>query len=120
MGTPEPTMPNDPTAVRRQVEILNALGLHLRPAEKFVGLATRFQSEIRVIHQERVCNGKSMLDLMTLAALQGTRIEIVAEGPDAAAAVEALGQLIKDRFHEDDNGEELTGPETSREGSPAP
>ena len=44
-------MSHDPPVVRRQVEITNALGLHMRPADKFVRLALQFQSEIRVIHR---------------------------------------------------------------------
>jgi phosphotransferase system HPr (HPr) family protein len=111
MKAPEPTMTmsNDPPApiARRQVEIRNALGLHLRPAEKFVGLAGQFQSEIRVTHQGRECNGKSMLDLMTLAALPGARLDLVAIGPDAEVALEALVQLVDAHFHEDDNGEDI-------------
>jgi phosphocarrier protein len=93
-----------PPAARRQVEILNALGLHLRPADKFVGLAHQFQAEIKVIHQGREFNGKSILDLTSLAAECGSRLEIEAHGPDAEAAVDALAGLIAARFHEDDEG----------------
>jgi phosphocarrier protein HPr len=106
MRTPEPTMTQDANVARRQVEILNSLGLHLRPAEKFVVLAGQFQSEVRVIHLGRECNGKSMLDLMTLAALQGAQLELVAQGPDAESAVNALAQLVADHFHEDENGDD--------------
>jgi phosphocarrier protein len=107
MGTAEPTMPNDVPVSRRQVEVLNALGLHLRPAEKFVGLAGKFQADIRVIHLGRESNGKSMLDLMTLAALPGAHLELVASGSDAEEAVSALADLVAARFFEDDNGDEL-------------
>jgi phosphocarrier protein len=100
-------MTHDPTpAVRRQVEILNALGLHLRPADKFVGLAHQFQSEIKVIHQGREFNGKSILDLTSLAAECGSRLDLEAHGPDAQAALEALAGLIAARFYEDDEGNE--------------
>ncbi len=89
---------------RRQVEILNALGLHLRPADKFVRLAHQFQSEVRVIHEGRSFNGKSILDLTSLAAECGTQLDLEAQGPDAEAALEALAGLVSARFHEDDEG----------------
>jgi phosphocarrier protein len=89
---------------RRQVEILNALGLHLRPANQFVQLAERFQSEIKVHHGDRVCNGKSIMDMMLLAAEQGSRLELEAMGPDAEAALAALASLVEARFYETDDG----------------
>jgi phosphocarrier protein len=100
-------MSQDPNQVaRRQVEILNALGLHLRPADKFVRLAHQFQSEIRVYHEGNQINGKSILDLTTLAAECGTLLELEARGPDAEAAVEALVGLVLARFYETEEGHE--------------
>jgi len=89
---------------RRQVEILNALGLHLRPANQFVQLAEKFQSDIKVHHGDRVCNGKSIMDMMLLAAEQGSLLELEATGPDANAALEALAGLVAARFYETDDG----------------
>ena len=90
------------TTVRRPVVILNALGLHLRPAGRFVGLAKRFSAEIRV-HRDGLCvDGKSILDLAMLAAGCGTRLELEARGPDAEAALAALADLVAARFHEGD------------------
>ena len=91
---------------RRQVEIVNALGLHLRPADKFVRLAHQFQSEVRVIHEGREFNGKSILDLTSLAAECGTRLDLEAHGPDADAALAALADLVSARFHETDDGQD--------------
>jgi phosphocarrier protein HPr len=86
--------------VCRPVVVLNALGLHLRPAGQFVGLARRFAAEIRV-HRDGLCvDGKSLLDLAMLAAGCGTRLELEARGPDAEAAVAALADLVAARFHE--------------------
>ena len=102
----EPPMSHDPPVARRQVEITNALGLHLRPADRFVRLASRFQAEVRVEADGRVINGKSILDLTTLAAECGTRLEIEARGPDAEAAVTALADLVAARFYEDENSDE--------------
>jgi phosphocarrier protein len=95
-------MSEEPTVERRQVEITNSLGLHLRPADKFVKLATRFQSEIRVHYNGSVFNGKSILDLTTLAAECGTRLELEAKGPDALEAIHALAELVLAQFYEDE------------------
>lgn len=100
-------MPGDdavPT-VRRPVVILNPLGLHLRPAGQFVGLARRFAAEIRV-HRDGLCvDGKSILDFAMLAAGCGTHLELEARGPDAEAALAALADLVAARFHEGDESE---------------
>ena len=100
-------MSHDPPVVRRQVEITNILGLHMRPADKFVKLALQFQSEIRVYHNGTEFNGKSILDLTSLAAECGTRLDLEARGPDAAQAVEALTGLVLAQFYEDENGAPL-------------
>jgi len=97
-------MSHDPPVVRRYVEILNRFGLHMRPADRFVKLAVKYQSEIRVIHNGNEFNGKSILDLTSVAAERGTRLVLEARGPDAAAAVEALADLVAARFYEDDEG----------------
>jgi phosphocarrier protein HPr len=102
-------MSHDTTVARRQVEITNSLGLHLRPADKFVKLALRYQAEIRVHYNGNQFNGKSILDLTTLAAECGTRLELEARGPDAAQAIEALADLVSAQFYENDNGETIEG-----------
>ncbi len=99
-------MSHDPPVARRQVEIINALGLHMRPADKFVRLALSYQAEVRVHHNGNEFNGKSILDLTSLAAECGTRLDLEARGPDAAAAVEALAGLVSAGFYEDDEGQE--------------
>jgi phosphocarrier protein len=108
-------------SVRRQVEIVNALGLHLRPAAKFVKTADRFQAEVRVHFKGQVYDGRSILALATLAAERGTKLELEATGPDAEAALEALAELIRAEFFEDEYGQEVTpGPNGAPEPSPAP
>jgi phosphocarrier protein len=79
---------------RRQVGVSNVLGLHLRVAEKVVRLANRFQSEVRVHCKGVMANGKSILDLLGLAAECGTTLALEAEGCDAQDAVDALADLI--------------------------
>ena len=70
-----------PYSSRRQVEITNGLGLHLRAASRLVQLAQQFQSEVRVLCEGRTANGKSILDLLTLAAQRGSRLESRPAGP---------------------------------------
>jgi phosphocarrier protein HPr len=103
-------MSQDPRIARRRVDILNPLGLHLRPADKFVRLALQFQSDIRVLYNGQEINGRSILDLTTLAAEQGARLELEARGPDAEAAVAALADLVAAKFYEDDDGHSVERP----------
>lgn len=103
-------MSHDSPVVRRQVQITNALGLHMRPADKFVKLALQFQAEIRVIHNGNAFNGKSILDLTSLAAECGTVLEVEACGEDAEAAIGALVDLVLAKFHEADDGAQESAP----------
>lgn len=86
---------------RKEVLIVNALGLHARAAARFVQMACRFQSRIDVSRDNRTANGKSILGLLTLVGRQGTCLTISAEGPDEAAAVKAVVGLIAARFGEE-------------------
>jgi phosphocarrier protein HPr len=99
-------MSHDPSVSRRQVEIKNELGLHLSPAMKFVRLASQFQSEIRVSHNGKEINGKSILDLTLLAAECGAKLDLEASGPDAADAVDALARLVESQFRDTDDDQD--------------
>ncbi len=114
----EPPMSQESSVVRRQVEILNSLGLHMRPADKFVKVALRYQAEIRVVLDGNQFNGKSILDLTSLAAERGTQLELEARGSDAAEAIEALAELVAARFYEDDEGNPESSPATEKEPAP--
>lgn len=81
--------------------IQNKFGLHARPSASFVQTATRYRSQIKVEKDGQVADGKSILDLMTLAAAFGTSITVKADGEDAQDALRALGALIDGRFGED-------------------
>jgi phosphocarrier protein len=72
------------------------LGLHARPAGRFVTLAGKFDAEVFVARGEEWVSGTSVLSLLSLAAAHGTRLRIRAVGADADAAVEALGRLLED------------------------
>jgi phosphocarrier protein HPr len=79
---------------RRQVGVSIVHGLHLRAASKFVKLAKTFQSEVRVHCNGVIANGKSILDLLSLAAECGTMLALEVQGCDAEDAVAALADLI--------------------------
>ena len=81
--------------VEREFSINNELGLHARPAGQFVALASRFTSEISVGRGEEWVDGRSVLSLLSLAAVSGSSLRVRATGPDAVEAVEALGNLLE-------------------------
>ena len=81
--------------------IQNQLGMHARPCGKFVRVSQRFQADIRVEKDGDEVNGKSIMGLMMLAAGQGTKLRVTAEGPDARAAITELEHLVQNRFDED-------------------
>jgi len=86
--------------VARQVQVVNALGLHARAAARFVRLASSFQSQIRVTRGARTMDGKSILGLLLLAAARGSTIQISADGQDEAEAVAALCALAERGFED--------------------
>ncbi len=90
-----------PTQILSAVfEISNRRGLHARAAAKFVKCAEAFSADIEVRKQETTVSGLSIMGLMMLAAVPGSRIEVQAAGADAAAALAALSKLIGNRFDE--------------------
>jgi phosphocarrier protein HPr len=87
-----------------EFEVRSELGLHARPAGQFVAMAARFASRISVARGDEWVDGRSILSLLSLAASRGTVLRIRAEGPDAAEAVEALGQLLESTSGEAGSG----------------
>jgi phosphotransferase system HPr (HPr) family protein len=81
--------------LRRQVLITNPQGLHMRPSAAFAELAGRYQSNVTVHYEGKAVNGKSLWDLMLLAAMPNTEITLEVDGPDAPAALEALAALLQ-------------------------
>ena len=84
-------------------EITNVRGLHARPASLFVQEASGYDADITVQNETTGAkvDGKSLMGLLMLAAPCGTRLKIVASGPDADQALDALGGLIMKGFDED-------------------
>lgn len=81
--------------------ICNSRGLHARASAKFVKLASGFEADIHVTRDGVTVNALSIMGLLMLGAGNGCGIEIVAEGPEAGAAVSALADLVQRRFDED-------------------
>lgn len=84
------------------LDIQNKKGLHARAASAFVKLTDRFQSEIFVEKDGQRVSGRSIMGLMMLAAAQGTSIKVFVEGDDAAAAKDAISDLVNHKFFEED------------------
>ena len=87
--------------ISRTVDVVNQLGMHARAAAKFVHLATRFESHVRVARDAREMDGKSIMGILLLAAARGSTITISAEGADEGDAVAALVALVQSGFGED-------------------
>ena len=85
------------TATRRVI-VSNPQGLHARPADLFVKTASKFTARVEVNKNGELVDGKSILSILTLAAVQGTELVIQAEGSDSAAAVQALAELFEQEF----------------------
>jgi phosphocarrier protein HPr len=81
--------------LQQKVVITNPQGFHMRPMAAFAQLAARFESSVKVFREGQSVNGKSILDLMLLAAAQGTELTLEVAGPDAEVALGALVTLLK-------------------------
>jgi phosphocarrier protein len=92
-----------PTATR-ETTIINKLGLHARPAMQFVDIANQFKSNV-VVHkggeEPGEADGKSVMQMIILAAVEGTPLRIEAEGEDAEEAVSKLVELVQGKFGEE-------------------
>ena len=86
--------------LERSVQIVNKNGLHARPAAEIVKRAAKYKSEITVCRDDLEVNGKSIMGVMMLAAEHGSSITLRAEGPDADQALDALANLVHNRFGE--------------------
>ncbi|TGN40013.1 HPr family phosphocarrier protein [Marinobacter confluentis] len=86
--------------VRRNITIINKLGLHARAAAKLVATASQYDSAVHISRKGRKVDAKSIMPVMMLAASQGMEVELIAEGDDEVEAIEALAGLIDDYFGE--------------------
>jgi phosphotransferase system HPr (HPr) family protein len=82
------------------ISLPNAAGLHARPCHAIVATALEYECELRIRFDGRDVDGKSILELMTLAAPQGSNLELVARGADSGVCMERLEALIRSGFGE--------------------
>lgn len=94
--------PASPASISRDVRIQNKYGLHARPAMQFVDVANRFQSTVTVHKGSQSVNGKSIMEMMLLAATKGTVLRVEAFGEDAEDMLDALAELVDRKFDEND------------------
>ncbi|MBT6093593.1 MAG: HPr family phosphocarrier protein [Rhodospirillaceae bacterium] len=87
--------------IRRTARIANQRGLHARAAAKLAALAGQFDAVITVSKGGQTVSARSIMGLMMLAACIDSDVELNATGSDAEAALEAISDLIADRFQED-------------------
>lgn len=86
--------------IQTQITIINKLGLHARAAAKFVACASSFSSRIQAGKDGALVDAKSIMSVMMLAAGKGTVLDLEIQGNDEDAALEALTELIQNRFDE--------------------
>ncbi len=94
----------------RAVVVNNQQGIHARPADLLVRLAKQYQSKINLVKENQRVDAKSILELLTLGAVQGTPLVIEAEGPDAEQALDALTELFASNFAEDEPNQKQSNP----------
>ena len=91
--------------VSKEVRVINSRGFHARPAMQFADVANQFESRVTVFkggEEPGEADGKSVMQMIILAATEGTKMRIDADGEDADAAVKALVELFESKFGEDE------------------
>ncbi len=97
-----PPAPIPEGAEAREIQIINRRGLHARASAKFVQTVERFDSDVTVTRCGETVGGRSIMGLLTLAAAQGTSITVTAKGQDAQDCLQAIDDLLANRFGEDE------------------
>ena len=92
-----------PNATRTAI-VNNPKGLHLRPAGLLAQIAGQYQAEVTITKDGLTVDARSILDLLTLVATQGSELVITATGDDAEAAVSAVAEFILTDSSEDGEG----------------
>ncbi len=85
-------------AIVKEVVLLNKYGMHVRPAGLFAKVASRFKADVKVEKDGNIVSGKSIMALMTLEAVCGCTLKIIATGPEAETVVEELTALVARKF----------------------
>jgi phosphocarrier protein HPr len=97
-----PPAPEIPGALSREMKIVNRKGLHARATAKFVQCVDRFEADIKVSRCGETVGGDSIMGILTLGAGLGSTITVFASGADAGQALDALADLVANRFGEDE------------------
>ena len=87
--------------IKKEVKILNELGLHARAAAKVVKLANEFSSKIELKKDSQIANAKSIISLLILFAGKGQTLELMIDGADEEAACQAIINLFEKKFYEE-------------------
>ena len=93
--------PGEAEKLVREYKIDNKFGIHARPAAMFVKTCSRYDANVSVEKEGNHVSGKSIMGLMTLEASRGSVIRIIADGKDAEAVMNDIGQLIDSKFYEE-------------------
>jgi phosphocarrier protein HPr len=88
--------------IAKKFDVKNKLGLHARAAAQLVQTVNRFSAQVKISKDGQTVDGRSIMGLLTLAATQGSRIQVEAEGKDADDAVRAIEKLIDKKFNENE------------------
>lgn len=102
MDMSDTNAPAADAALSRELPIVNRKGLHARATAKFVQCCEKFDAEISVAKDGETVGGSSIMGILTLGAAQGSTITVTARGPQAAAALDALAELLANRFGEEE------------------
>ncbi|MGD9107560.1 MAG: HPr family phosphocarrier protein [Gammaproteobacteria bacterium] len=86
--------------IKRKLTIINKLGLHARTSAKLVALTSKFSSKIKLCKGDKCVDGKNIMDVMMLAATEGTKINFVIDGKDEKQAMKEIKALINSGFGE--------------------
>jgi len=89
-----------PRELKRRVVVTNEVGLHARPAKNLVSLLNKYASDVHIEKDGYRINAKSIIGVLTLAAVAGTELTVIAEGDDAEEALDAVEQLFAEGFGE--------------------
>lgn len=87
--------------VKKEVEVQNSIGIHVRPAHLIVKEAMKYKSKLRLSKDDKEVDGKSMMEILMLEAAKGSKITIIADGVDEQELVNAIEKLFNERFGED-------------------
>jgi phosphocarrier protein len=88
--------------VVKKLEIKNKLGLHARAAALLVQTVNRFSAQVSLSKDGQTTDARSIMGVLTLAATQGSKIQVEASGEDAEQALRAVERLIDKRFYENE------------------